>query len=160
MTVMLKLEDYISNSWRYVSPTVFNINQDFRDAFSLRNRNNVREKDVSFFLNKDSCNDDELRLKDALTVIDKKLKITDNSHLLNVDLLNAVDEANMSCDFLKVEMGKFPHCSMYYLNSSYDDPQLRGLVTTILVSNIRQQYEVMYNRNDDTSKYYIELKSS
>lgn len=160
MTVTLKLEDYISNSWRYVSPTVFNINQDFRDAFSLRNRKNEREKEVSFFINKDSCNDDQLRLKDALVVIDKKLKITDNSHLLNVDLLNAVDEANMSYELLEVKMGKFPHCSMYYLNDCYDDQQLRTLVTTILISNIKKQYEVRYNRDDDKSKYYIELKSS
>lgn len=115
MTVTLKLEDYISNSWRYVSPTVFNINQDFRDAFSLRNRKNEREKEVSFFINKDSCNDDQLRLKDALVVIDKKLKITDNSHLLNVDLLNAVDEANMSYELLEVKMGKIS--SLFYVLS-------------------------------------------
>lgn len=159
MTVTLKLEDYISNSWRYVSPTIFNKYQDFRDAFSLRDRKNGREEEVSFFVNKYSCNDDQLRLEDALLVIDKKLKITDNSHLLNVDLLNAVDEANMVYEYLEVKMGKFPHCSMYYLNGCYDDQQLRILMTTILISNIKKQYKVTYNNDDDNSKYYLELKS-
>lgn len=152
----------LDNSWRFVSPSCFNMALDISDAFLLKIRNGQLETALSFFLNSENLVEENFesydaelkRLHDILPLLHDKVVLRKNSHILAVNLHKAEYEINMNEELVSIEIDNFPHSNFYYLDDSYKQADIRAEIITLLTYNILKTYYL--NSNDKENFTIIE----
>lgn len=126
-------DDLMQKSWRVVTPAKAE-SQNYQEAFQLRENENA----LSFFVNSSLDLDSHTCQNEILKICEeRKLTIKNNTHLIMIDLINAIDEINTNGkELVSAIIDNFPHCSFYYENGSYDNDAQRAEIMLSLYYNI------------------------
>lgn len=123
----------LSCSWRYAAPLKAK-SQDFYEAFELRDD----EDYLSFFVNSNTkMNADKKRFEIFHAYENRNFQLKKNGRCLEVDLINAQEEANFPTKQISAVIDDYPHCAMYYLSGCYEDESDKAEIINILYNNIK-----------------------
>ena len=123
----------LSCSWRYAAPLKAK-SQDFYDAFELREN----EPYLSFFVNSHTNMNADSKRSEIFHVYEKRdFQLKKNGRCLEVDLINAQEEANFPSKQISAVINEDPHCAMYYLDGCYEDEADKAEIINILYNNIK-----------------------
>lgn len=112
----------LSCAWRYFSPSIIN-SQDRRRAFELRTRpDGSLEEAVSFDVNASSIMSLEDKRAEIYEIYDRKHPFTasKNGRFMMFDLIAAQRESNFSEERIRAVIDGKTHCSLFYMNGSYE----------------------------------------
>lgn len=133
----------LSCSWRYASPLKAK-SQDFYDAFELRSD----EEYLSFFVNSDTNLKIEKKRSEIFHAYESRnFQLKKNGRCLEVDLINAQEEANFPSKQISAVIDDYPHCAMYYLDGCYEDESDKAEIINILYNNIKDIVSISKTQN-------------
>lgn len=133
----------LSCSWRYAPPLKAK-SQDFYDAFELKDD----EPSLSFFVNSNIDMNTEDKRSEIFHVYESiNYKLKKSGRCLEVDLINAQEEANFPSKQISAIIDRYPHCSLFYLGGCYEDEDDKAEIINILYNNIKDVVSISKNQN-------------
>ncbi|MDR7015049.1 hypothetical protein [Acinetobacter sp. 3657] len=129
--------------WRHINATCSKTAPDYVDAFKLKD--SELSSMTSSYRSNNPVKIENIteKVKNIICEFEKNnYTCHKNSSLLEINLQQAVNDANLETDLLEIIVDDFPHHSLFFKNNCYNDSSSRMIIYQAIIDNIIQHHEL------------------